>query len=265
MKILIIGKNSFLAKNFIKKYSRINKFFYFNLRFSNNYKNFLNNVYKYVNKKKINHIINFIGNNDNSIYPGHTDKILRDNFTLPINLVNLFKKKKINFTFFLSNEIDKIENPDENSIYALSKLFLLNSLRFISIRNKISYIKMDTVYGPHDLNFNRLIPSLFLKMLFKEKKVKVRLNQKKKLIYIDKILPLIFKTIKNKRSINIINVKGKNYNILNLYKIINKMCHHKYPISPKRNDFYNFIETLEWYKDNIWKIKKIIKNQHKTV
>ncbi len=43
------------------------------------------------------------------------------------------------------------------------------------------------------------------------------------------------------------------------------MCHHKYPISPKRNDFYNFIETLEWYKDNIWKIKKIIKNQHKTV
>ena len=40
----------------------------------------------------------------------------------------------------LSNEIDKIENSDENTIYALSKFFLFNSLRFISIKNKISYI-----------------------------------------------------------------------------------------------------------------------------
>ena len=37
MRILIIGKNSFLAKNFINKYSKTNKFFYFNLYFSNNY------------------------------------------------------------------------------------------------------------------------------------------------------------------------------------------------------------------------------------
>jgi len=96
MKILIIGKNSFIAKNFIKKYSKTNKLFYFNLYFLNNYENFLNNIYIYVNKKKINHIINFIGNNDNSIFPSYGDKILRDNFILPLNLVNLFKKKKIN-------------------------------------------------------------------------------------------------------------------------------------------------------------------------
>jgi len=265
MRILIIGKNSFLAKNFINKYSKTNKFFYFNLYFSNNYKKFLNNIYKYVNKKKINHIINFIGNNDNSIFPGHAEEILRDNFTLPLNLVNLFKKNKINFTFFLSSEIDKIGNPDENSIYALSKLFLLNSLRFISIKNKVSYIKMDTVYGPHDLNFNRLIPSLILKILFKEKKIKVRLDQNNKLIYVDEILPLILKTTKNKKLINIINVRGKNYNILNLYKIINKAFHHKYPILSKGKNYYNFIETLEWYKNNIWKIKKIIKKYHKIV
>ena len=265
MKILIIGKNSFLAKNFIKKYSITNQFYYFNLYFSNNYKNFLNNIYKYVNKKKINHIINFIGNNDNSIFPGSSDEILRDNFSLPVNLVNLFKKKKINFTFFLSNEIDKIENSDENTIYALSKFFLFNSLRFISIKNKISYIKMDSVYGPQDLNFNRLIPSLMLKILFKEKKIKINLNQVKKLIYVGQILPLILKTTKNKRLINITKVKGKNYNILNLWKNINKAYHHKNSILPKSKNFYNFIETLEWYKDNIWKIKQIIKKHYKVV
>jgi len=47
MKILIIGKNSFIAKNFIKKYSKTNKLFYFNLYFLNNYENFLNNIYIY--------------------------------------------------------------------------------------------------------------------------------------------------------------------------------------------------------------------------
>ena len=189
---------------------------------------------------------------------------MRDNFSLPLNLVNLFKKKKINFTFFLSNEIDKIENTDENNIYALSKYFLLNSLSFISIKNKISYIKMDTVYGPQYLNISRLIPSLILKILLK-KKIKINLNQVKKLIYVDQILPLILKTTKNKKLINITKVKGKNYNILNLWKNINKEYHHKNLVLSKSKNFYNFIETLEWYKDNIWKIKQIIKKFHKVV
>ena len=34
-----------------------------------------------------------------------------------------------------------------------------------------------------------------------------------------------------------------------------KLTDHK-----KNKNFYNFIETLEWYKDNIWKIKQIIKH-----
>ncbi len=124
---------------------------------------------------------------------------------------------------------------------------------------------MDTVYGPYDLNFNRLIPSIMLKILFREKKIKVNLDQYKKLIYVDEILPLIIKTTKNKKLINIINARGKNYNILNLYKIINNPFHHKYPILSKSKNIYNFIKTLEWYKDNVWKIKKIIKKNRKII
>ena len=124
---------------------------------------------------------------------------------------------------------------------------------------------MDTVYGPQDLNFNRLIPSIMLKILFKEKKIKINLNQKKKLIYVDQILPIILKTTKNKRPINITKVKGKDYNILNLCKNINNAYHQKNPILSKSKNLYNFIETLEWYKDNLWKMKQIIKKYQKAV
>ena len=256
MRILIIGKKSFIAQNFIKKYSNRIKFFYFNLYFSDNYKEFLKKISLYVNKKKINHIINFIGNNDNSLFPIKDKNILRDNFILPIALVDLFKQKKINFTFFLSTEIDKIENSNKNSIYALSKFFLQDSLRFILIKNNISLIKIDNVYGPYDLNFNRLIPSLMLKLLFNNKGIKVKLAQQKKLIYVKDLLSVIFKTIKNKKSFNIIHIKGKNFNILKLWKSINKILHNKHKRITQNNDCYNFIETFEWYKDNLWMIKK---------
>ena len=211
MRVLILGKKSFIAQNFIKKYSDHIKFFYFNLYFSDNYKEFLKKISLYVNKKRIDHIINFIGNNNNSLIPTNNNKILRDNFILPLALVNLFKKKKINFTFFLSTEIDKIENSNENNIYSLSKFFLQDSLRFILIKNNISLIKIDNVYGPHDLNFNRLIPSLMLKLLFNNKDLKVKLAQQKRLIYVKDLIPVIFKTIKNKKSFNIVHIRGKKF------------------------------------------------------
>ena len=101
MKILIIGKKSFIAQNFIRKYLKHNKFFYFDLYFRNDYKKFLKKIYSYVLKRKINHIINFAGNNDNSLDLSEEKNILRDNFILPTTLVDLFRNKKINFTFFL--------------------------------------------------------------------------------------------------------------------------------------------------------------------
>ena len=93
----------------------------------------------------------------------------------------------------------------------------------------------------------------------------MRLLKKKKLTYVNEILPIIFKTIKNKKNINFIHIKGKNFNILKLWKGINKILHNKHKRIRKSNVFYNFIETLEWYKDNLWMIKKIAKKYHKTI
>ena len=252
MRILIIGKKSFLAKNFINKYKK-DKIFYFDSYFSNNYKKFLKKIYSYVQRKKIKHIINFAGNNDNSVYPSDKNNILRDNFILPIALVNLFKEKKVNFTFFSSAEINKIDSLSNNNLYALSKFFLQDSLKFIFNKNKISLIEIDNVYGPHDINFNRLIPSIMLKILTK-KKIKINLRQNRKLIYVKDVLPIIFKTLKNKKNLSFVTIKGEQVNILKLWKYINKIIKNKK--LQKKNYFNNFVKTFEWYKNNLSKIRK---------
>tara|TARA_Y100000590_G_scaffold410814_1_gene504201 strand:- start:368 stop:1165 length:798 start_codon:yes stop_codon:yes gene_type:complete len=263
MRILIIGKKSFIAQNFINRYSHKINFFYFDKYFSSNYKKFLKEINLFVNRKKISHIINFIGNNDNSLLSNNETNILRDNFILPLSLVDLFKEKKINFTFFLSSEINKIENPDKNNIYALSKFFLEDSLKFVVIKNKISLIKIDNIYGPYDLNFNRLIPSLMLKLLLK-KKIKINLNQRKSLIYVKNLLPIILRTLKNKKTINMVNVKGEKIDILKLWKIINRMSVDK--SKKNKNDINrNFAETLDWYKNNTSVLKTNAKKYYKNL
>ncbi len=256
MKVLIIGKNSFIAKNFINKYSKKIKIYYFNMYFPNNHKKYIEKIFFYANKKKINHIISFIGNNDNSQILFEQKNILRDNFVLPLSLVDVFKKKNINFTFFLSAEINKIESEQENNLYALSKFFLKDSMRFISRKNNISFINIKNVYGPHDLNFNRLIPALMLKFLLKKKNIKIKLSQNKKLIYVHDMLPIIFNSIKNKKSLKIINIEGKKFNILKLWNFINKISKNKNIVVRKKNIYYSFIETLNWYKKNLNSIKK---------
>ena len=117
-------------------------------------------------------------------------------------------------------------------------------------------IKIENVYGPYDLNFNRLIPSLMLKLLLKKKSIKIKLNQNKKLIYIKDMLPIIFNTIKNKKRLKVINIKGKKFNIFKLWNAINKILKKENQTIKKNNTYYNFIETLIWYKKNLSSIKK---------
>ena len=104
-----------------------------------------------------------------------------------------------------------------------------------------------------------------LKLLFSNKNIKVKLPQQKKLIYVQDLLSVIFKTIINRKPFNIIRVNGKNFDISKLLKNINKTLRNKHKKLTKNNDCYNFIETLEWYKDNLWMIKKTAKKYHKTI
>ena len=65
--ILLIGKNSFIAKNFTYDFKDKLKIFYFNKTFKKN-KKFLfeKDLEKIVKKNKIDTFLNFAANNDNS-------------------------------------------------------------------------------------------------------------------------------------------------------------------------------------------------------
>ena len=96
--------------------------------------------------------------------------------------------------------------------------------------------------------FNQLINycEIFKNKIIGEKKDKIKKTNDN----------IVFKTIKNKKSFNIIHIKGKNFNILKLWKSINKTLRNKHKRITQNNDCHNFIETFEWYKDNFWMIKK---------
>ena len=92
-----------------------------------------------------------------------------------------------------------------------------------------------------------------LKILTK-KKIKINLRQNRKLIYVKDVLPIIFKTLKNKKNLSFVTIKGEQVNILKLWKYINKIIKNKK--LQKKNYFNNFVKTFEWYKNNLSKIRK---------
>ena len=87
--ILLIGKNSFIAKNFINDFKDKLKIFYFNKTFRKN-KKFLfeKDLEKIVKKYKIRIILNFAANNDNS-FSSNFSKILESNFYLPLSILKI--------------------------------------------------------------------------------------------------------------------------------------------------------------------------------
>ena len=119
--ILIIGKKSFIAKNFINDFGNLFELFYLDYYFyknknKNKYSNKLNNIIK---QKKINVILNFAANNDNSLELNNFDKILESNLYLPLELLKAASKFKIALFLFLSKDMS-VSN-DKKNFYSLSK------------------------------------------------------------------------------------------------------------------------------------------------
>ena len=81
MLILVLGKKSFLAKNFIDNYKSDYDFIDYN-KFFNNKLIFAKDIKRIVKNKNISHILNFIADNNNSYKNLNSEKLIKTNFLL---------------------------------------------------------------------------------------------------------------------------------------------------------------------------------------
>ena len=80
---------------------------------------------------------------------------------------------------------------------------------------------------------------------------------KNKNVIISIIVPYFRKKKYFQKTINsVLNQTFKKYEIIIIYDDKDKSDLGFIKRITKNNDCHNFIETLEWYKDNLWMIKK---------
>jgi len=247
-KILIYGQKSFLAKNFINDYNEKYKFYFYKVYFKDQ-KYFKRNLQSFLKKNKIKYLINFAANNDNFIKTINFNGITRSNFNLPVTLIEISNNLKIDLILFLSKETDSSKYI--KNFYAISKLMLKSYIQTARLTCKLRIFNIDSVYGPFDKNLKRLVPSICLKILNKNKKDKINLNQMKRLLYVKDINRVISKSLNLKKKYYFREIKSNLYNVKELYIYLkNSNLNLK-----KKIKFCTFVETLKWYKKHYGKTK----------
>tara|TARA_B100001123_G_C15131153_1_gene955384 strand:- start:244 stop:1002 length:759 start_codon:yes stop_codon:yes gene_type:complete len=249
--IIIYGKNSFLAKNFIFNYKKQHNLFLFNLYFKNE-NIFKKKFIKFVKKNKITHIINFAACNDNSLNNNNSKKIFNSNFSLPLTLLEISNNLNLDIFLFLSKEIDKNDSKYDN-FYSLSKNLLLEYIKYFKNKNRIRIINIDSVYGPFDLNYERLIPSVIKNILKNKKKKSINLNQSKKMIYVGNVNKIIESLIFSKKKIIYKKIKSTKFYVRSIYNFLKK--YHLHKSYDKFKNYKSFITTFDWYLKHYGKTK----------
>ena len=215
--ILLIGKNSFIAKNFINDFKDKLKIFYFNKTFRKN-KKFLfeKDLEKIVKKNKISTILNFAANNNNS-FSSNFSEILEANFYLPLSILKISNKLRIKLFLFLSK--DMIKNKKNKNFYALSKEMLKVYLFSKENNCKLRLLNIDSIFGPYDLNNRRIFPSIF-KNLYQKKKKNFNLNQVKNFTFVKDLNKDIYKLLSYNNKFIYKEIKSNKINLKKIYKLL---------------------------------------------
>ena len=249
-KTLVYGHNSFIAKNFVDEYSDKFKFFFFKKKYNSGKKIFFENELKsFLKVNKIEYLINFAANNDNSNNFLNFDKILESNFYLPISLIKICSELKITLVLFLSKDMANI-NQTKN-LYSLSKKMLHTYIISSENHNKLRIFDIDSVFGPNDLNTKRIISAISYNLFSKDKKKAIKienLNQSKKFIFVKKLNKVIFKNLFIKKKFLLSSIKSEKYNLKDLIRIANKVKKNENLKSIKKKQV-DFLNTFKWYKD----------------
>lgn len=240
-KILIIGSNSFIAKNYITL-SKYNKKI---LPLSTKDLKDLNGKFNTKRLKRIfkNHlieiIINFTSNNNNSTSRFTKDsQVVLENISFHLEVLEFIKEKNISIIYFDSFE----KYNSKNSSYKLSKKILENIYNFYRKKYKINVKKvlLPTVIGINDLNFNRLVPYLLKKILI-NKKISIKKQKKIIFTFVDNVIFKIDNIVSNSKK----NLLLKKYEkkVGYFYSEFKKIHHNKKYQNKK------FLYIYNWYKD----------------
>lgn len=248
-KILIIGKKSFIAKNFIADFNNRFELFYFDKYFKKNDLSFNKILNNFIKKNKINLILNFAGDNNNSLKGGNFDKILESNFYLPLSLLSIANRFKIPLFLFLSKDMN--DNKRIKNFYSLSKQMLKIYINNSSLNCKLRILTIDSIYGPFDLNKKRIFPSIF-NNLYNKSKVSINLNQLKYFTFVKDLNKILFNLIYSQKDIIYKNVKSDKINVKFIFNLIKKDKIIK--LNNQNSKYRALLLTSEWYKKYYGKI-----------
>tara|TARA_B100001063_G_C16723596_1_gene535000 strand:+ start:774 stop:1529 length:756 start_codon:yes stop_codon:yes gene_type:complete len=242
--VLIIGKKSFISKNFVNDFSSKFNFFIIHKYFKKkDEKNFLRILDKNIKINRIDLILNFAAINDNSLKAKNFNIIVESNFYLPLALIKSANRYNIPLFLFLSK--DMIENNKLKNFYSISKEMLRVYLNNIKLYCKIRILNIDSIYGPFDLNKKRIFPSIF-NNLYGRKKVNINLKQNKYFTYVNDLNKIIYNLIFSKKHFIYKDIKSKKMNIDSIFSLLKK----KKTVSLKRKSlrYYSLFNTSDWYK-----------------
>ena len=210
-------------------------------------------------------------------YVDHSDQseIILSHYNGCKNLASLFVKSKIKKYIQIGSSIEygKIKSPQKENKKNFQKTFsfygkakLLSTKYLLNLKKNygfpVTILRLYLIYGPHQ-DTNRIIPITIMNALHNNKFKCSQGNQLRDFLYIDDLINIIFKILKNKKSNGeIINV-GSGIPI-SIKKLIKKICKLSKGGNPEFGKIaFRKDELLKLYP-NLSKLKKII-NWHQGI
>ena len=270
--LLVIGGTGFIGKNLILKFKSKNyKIFSLSKSLDNTLlsKKNITQIKCDITKKKeiekklkntnFNYIINLGG------YVDHRKKIktIASHFYGVKNLVNYFKKKKIDLFIQVGTSLEygNIKSPQSENDYKKPKSFYgiakRNASKFIvSVNKKENFpyiiLRLYQVYGPYQ-NYLRLLPFIIKSCLNNKNFAVTRGNQLRDFLYIDDLIDLIKKIISSKVRDQIFNVgSGKPIKVKKIIQKINCTIKKGIPeygkIKMRKDEYLNLYPDIKKVK-----------------
>ena len=256
--ICITGYNSFIGKNFYKKYKKTFKI----IPYKHNINNLIK-IKKFINTKKITHIINFAGLSrlkceDNRI------ECLNTNYKSIKKIINYLNKLN-NKPHFIFISTSHVYNYSKTKLKETSKTNPKNRYAEIKLKSE-NYIKKNyknytilrlfNIYGPNQPK-NYFIPDI--KEKIKKGKI-IKIDKSiRDFIHVSEVSKII-KFVINKNITKTLNVgSGKGYSLIKIVKYFSKKLKKK-PILLIKSNKTKLVADISLLKS--YGFKKIINEKH---